>query len=392
MRLMRKRSVDSPLASDGTSGWEIDARPLPQTDSHQEDSQRTKPTDIPKVDSIIAETEEDKEREKRMSMMTDVDISAELATIQTAEKFTLTSAVVAVGHQASPNPDEVMRPRSSIELLSTHVNNGLSLDTNPGVARPRSPDEFLPRPQMANSLSLETSFDLASSLGLGAGLRDSVNSVKLGDMRSALDRLMDDVKGTASASSSSTKPTMRVDPVMEGIKAGQFDNSFDAGDESIRTETETDVDASMSMSMSMSVDNHVARPRAAPLQRAATDSLVYTAPAFSSPVHAEEHAESKNAIREREDLILQKRRAARRREDDESLGYYTPPRTILLDRPSRQRSQSTGDAGLGSMSKSDMLLDIGFSDDEGDPLADSISKELRKLDPESRKGVSAFVF
>jgi hypothetical protein len=381
-RLMRKRSIDSPLASGGKAEQDTDARHPQPTDFHREDDQQTEPAEVSMVDSIFsdAEAEEDKERDKRMSTIT--DISAELATIQTAEKFTLNSAAVAV----SPNPD-IARPISPVE-------HGLSLDTNHEGASPRSPDDFLPPPHMSNGLSVDASF--ASSLGLGAGHRSSMSSAQLGDMRSALDRFMDDVKGTASASasanSSPNKPThMRIESVTEGIKAGQFDNSFGAGDDSMRTET--DFDASMSMSMSMSIDNHVVRPRAAPLQRAATDSVVYSVPEFGSSVQAEEHPESQkhaNAIREREELILEKRRAARRRDDDESMGYYTPPRATPAGRPSRRRSRSTGDAG--ALAKGDRLLNIGFSDDEGDHLADSISKELKKLDPENRKEVSALVF
>ncbi|KAG2349379.1 hypothetical protein BDR05DRAFT_955263 [Suillus weaverae] len=343
MRLTLKRSADSPLVLGGVAAQAADAKPPQQIAS----------CDFFQEDSIIsdAETEEDKEQEKRvesMSVMT--DISAELATIQTAEKRTLNSAAVAVSQQGSPNPAVT---RSSLDLLAP--------------------------PPTKISLSVDESFDLNSSLGLGPGLGDSVNSVQFSEMRSALDRLMDDVKGTASGSSSPRRPThMRVESVTEGIKAGQFDNSFGTGDESMRTET--DLDASMSM------DSHVVRPRAAPLQRAATDSIVYTAPVFSSPVLGEEQPESqtKHAIRQREELILEKRRAARRRDDDESLGYYTPPRAAPAGRPLRRRSQSTGDAGAPT--KSDMLLDLGISDSEGDLLADSISKELKKLDPEHRKG------
>lgn len=342
MRLPRKRSTDSPLVVGGVAEQATDTKPPQQIAS----------CDFLQEDSIIsdAETEEDKEQEKRvesMSVMT--DISAELATIQTAEKCTLNSAAVAVSQHESPNPAVI----------------GNSLD-------------ILTLPPTNIGLSADASFELNSSLGLGPSLRDSVNSVQFSEMRSALDRLMDDVKGTASRSSSPRRPThMRVESVTEGIKAGQFDNSFGTGDESMRTET--DFDASMSM------DSHVIRPRAAPLHRAATDSIVYTAPAFSSPVLAEEQrSQTKHAIRQREELILEKRRAARRRDDDESLGYYTPPRAAPAGRPSRRRSQSTGDAGAPA--KSDMLLDLGISDGEGDPLADSISKELKKRDPEHRKG------
>ena len=101
---------------------------------------------------------------------------------------------------------------------------------------------------------------------------------------------------------------------------------------------------------------------------------------------------TKDAIRAREELILQKRRQARRRDEEESMSYYTPPRPTSMPpstgRPSRRRSRSTGDAG--ALTKSDMLLDLGISDTEEELLADSISKELRRLDPEHRQGVSYF--
>jgi hypothetical protein len=55
----------------------------------------------------------------------------------------------------------------------------------------------------------------------------------------------------------------------------------------------------------------------------------------------------KDAIRSREELIIEKRREARRREENENAGYWTPPRhseaALSKGRPSRRRSQSTGD-------------------------------------------------
>jgi hypothetical protein len=95
---------------------------------------------------------------------------------------------------------------------------------------------------------------------------------------------------------------------------------------------------------------------------------------------------TKDAIRAREQLILEKRRQAWRGDQVDSVDYYTPPRPMSMPpstgHPSRRRSRSTGDAG--ALTKSNLLLDIGVSDTEEEPLADSIPKELRRLNPEHR--------
>ncbi|KAF8439263.1 hypothetical protein L210DRAFT_935617 [Boletus edulis BED1] len=154
-------------------------------------------------------------------------------------------------------------------------------------------------------------------------------------------------------------------------------------------QTEIDMDLSMDDFRSAPI-SQPSRPLPLPIQRAATDSVVYTGPSFRSPV--EEQAApalpTKDAIRAREQLILEKRRQARRRDQEESVVYYTPPRPTSMppsaDRPSRRRTRSTGDAG--ALTKSDLLLDIGISDTEEELSVDSISKELRRLDPEHRQG------
>ncbi|KAH8996298.1 hypothetical protein EDB92DRAFT_2112603 [Lactarius akahatsu] len=98
----------------------------------------------------------------------------------------------------------------------------------------------------------------------------------------------------------------------------------------------------------------------------------------------------KDAIRTREQIILEKRREMRRREQDEDLGYVTPPRnppSSTSGRPSARRSMSTGDAeDLQAAVRSAALNPSGSSvlpevvaTEEKDPLAESIARELRKL-------------
>ncbi len=104
----------------------------------------------------------------------------------------------------------------------------------------------------------------------------------------------------------------------------------------------------------------------------------------------------KDAIRNREQIILEKRREMRRREQEEDMGYVTPPRNPPpVGRPSARRSMSTGDADdlqavarLAALNPpgSSILPDL-VTTEEKDPLAESIARELRKLRG-STKGVS----
>ena len=383
MRLMRKRSMDSPLGSPGPGSPPPTEPPAAEkTDEKMTDEQ----TDIsPDVGGS------DREDERRSDMtIGNIDLSAELATIQTAEKRTLNSTTVNGDEQ-----DDVVEHHEE-DIADGYVVPAAAgdnwLPAQSSLIDPLQPRPTPARPQSSYGM-LETSFDLSG--GLGTGLRDSMGSIQLGEMRSALDRLMDDVKGSSGPSTRelNARPQVRVELVTEGIKAGQFsaNTSSNMGDDSMQTET--DMDLSMDDFRSAPILQPVTTVPL-PIQRAATDSVVYTGPSFRSPVEEDPIPASppKDAIRAREQLILEKRRQARKRDQEESVDYYTPPRPMPMTpstgRPSRRRSRSTGDAG--ALTKSDMLLDIGISDTEEELLADSISKELRRLDPERRQGVSYF--
>ena len=381
MRLMRKRSMESPLGSPAPSSPAPPAE-LPTTQSTGGGTSDGQNTPAPNVGGS------DREREGQLGMASSaMDISAEFATIQTAEKRVVGSATVNTQGQEGAAHDEA--GTTDVDILPAAEDDNLS-PIEPSIAESLQPQSTLARPQSSFSL-LETSFDLSG----GLGLRDSMGSIQLGEMRSALDRLMDDVKG--SVGSSTKKPNgrsqVRVELVREGMKAGQLsvDTSSNIGDDSMQTETDMDLSTDDFRNAPIMGP---ARAGPLPIQRAATDSVVYTGPSFRSPVDDAPPPTSptKDAIRTREQLILQKRRQARRRDEEESESYYTPPRPMSIPpssgRPSRRRSRSTGDAG--ALRKSDLLLDIGLSDAEEELLADSISKELRRLDPEHRPGVSCF--
>jgi len=379
MKMMRKRSIDSPLGSL--------ARGSPASPADPPAAEKVDRTMTDEQSNVAPDAEEsDKENERHLDMTSGgIDLSAELATIQTAEKRAMNSATVnANGQEDVVEQNEADATDGDVLPVVADDN---SLSTQPSIAEPLQPRPTPARPQ--SSFMLETSFDISG------GLRDSMGSIQLGEMRSALDRLMDDVKG--SSGSSTKKPNarsqVRVELVTEGIKAGQFSSNTSGhiGDDSMQTET--DMDLSMDDFRSAPIVQP-ARIAPLPIQRAATDSVVYTGPSFRSPVDEEPAPASptKDAIRAREQMILEKRREARRRDQEESIDYYTPPRPTSMPpstgRPSRRRSRSTGDAG--ALTKSDLLLDIGISDTEEELLADSISKELRRLDPERRQGVSHF--
>ncbi|KAI6046401.1 hypothetical protein EDC04DRAFT_3086435 [Pisolithus marmoratus] len=339
-RLMRKRSTESPLGSPATT---------PQVDLSHETRQ-----ELPGSFDL----------DGKHAGSVATGASAEFATAEKGEKCTLNAHSFHSEPQGTPM-DQDDRRANHEKVLSVAA-AGEAVQPRPSPARPHS------------IAMLETSFDVGTGLGFGA--RDSMGSVQLGEMRSALDRLMDNVKETSGPSSSQLGTHSQV-------RVGQLDSGPDTsggfGDESMRTETD----------MSLCVDEsreevYVHPPRATPvpMERAATDSVIYT---LTSPPRVDEPPvpPTKDAIRAREELILEKRREARKRDEEESMGYYTPPRPASrppsVGRPSRRRSKSTGDAG--ALAQGDILLDLGISDSE-DLLADSISRELKKLEPEAGHG------
>lgn len=291
-RLLRKRSTESPAPE------ERPVEPLPQVDEEEE--------------------------RKRMSVMTDFDISAETAIVGTAERCHLTLASI----------DAQLQPKAHAIDLPHMESEGLK-------------------------------FDLSQF---------SIGSVDV-EMKSALDRLMDDVAGS---SSPGVVIGLKAEAVAEGVEAKRFDvddsiaNEMTGGNESqgtslglerpafpVRSATTPDLFAPLSASTSRSTSNCSTPPPPPP----------------------------KDAIRSREKLIIEKRREARQREEDEAQGFYTPPHPSdkVLRGQSRRRSRSTGDmddlvrrSAIDEDSKG--MLDIsGIVKQDADDLSDSIQRELRKI-------------
>lgn len=312
-------------------------------------------------------SEEEREEKDRMSVITTMtDFSAEMATIERAEKLKMTSAGVGEERELGLLGSS---QRLQFDFGSKFGLGGLgigSMDRDPGGSV-GSRDSM-------GMLNLGVSSETSGSVKSGGSMKMGMGEVDVDmDMRSALDRLMDDVAGTRADDSMMT----------------------DEGDSFLHEE----VQASTST-----------RPKGKPMERAATDTALLhnnfasRNPSGVSMATPPPPVPPKDNIRSREQLILEKRREAKRMEEDESLGYYTPPKAfggrssgqalLGVGRPSRRRSMSTGDVDAGAKRRGDVLLDVvgvGNGAPGDDALADSIEKELKRLVSGSPKSVSRFL-
>ena len=237
--------------------------------------------------------------------------------------------------------------------------------------------------------------------------------VEIDEVRSALERLVQNVVTDSANASMSARPSPRglnlkgthaaldIAAVTKGIKPSMYDppGDYDSG---IMMEGDEKLDDHGSQQLT---PDESTTPSSA--QR--TPELL-SGGGFMSPSLSRNASESSNplqpvqkdAIRTREQIILEKRREMRRREQDEDMGYVTPPRnppSASSGRPSARRSMSTGDAeDMQEAARMAALNPSGSSvlpevvpTGEKDPLAESIARELSKLRG-STKGVSSDIF
>jgi hypothetical protein len=295
----------------------------------------------PQVEVEPEAVERNKERDRMSIFSALTDVSTETATVQHAEKFNVTSGL--------PTPDSLSEKDFGLHSASPSLNlnfgskfslGGMGLSRGDSTARPK------------DNLDIP-----AQNRETDAGSVHSGTSVRVGDvdvnmdMKSALDRLMDDVAGVGHEE----------DSVITEERDGSFDHSVE-----------------------------VAQPK---IQRAATDSNLLQMCDVPSRTVSGASADSTlppppppkdNNIKAREQLILEKRREARRVAE----GYSIPTRgkaqrlqsQLGLGRPSRRRSMSADDAR--DLAKR-QLLNVGGDMEklvEEDLLSQSIERELRKLD------------
>ncbi|KAJ7647621.1 hypothetical protein FB45DRAFT_975262 [Roridomyces roridus] len=324
-------------------------------------------------DEFREEREEEarfEEAERARELEHEASFSTEIGVIQVAE-----IATVATAATSSPRSPVVNAPTFA---FSSPGSSPSSTHAPTEHKEPESDDFGLRAPGLG--LDFGSRFGLGG-LGINLGDTNSIDSRTSGgemlraaerrepermavdmDMRSALDRLMEDVAGAG------------------GETADDSMGTEEAGDESAET-----------------YERHVH-----PVVRAATDSALLqmqmgegavglnrriSVASSSSLLSLPPPVPPKDNIRAREAMIIERRREMRRFEEEEEGYGDAPPGSnvgLRAGRPSGRRSMSTGDAQELTRLRGKGLLDIGASKD--DLLGATIEKELNKLeDPHKRK-------
>jgi len=240
---------------------------------------------------------------------------------------------------------------------------------------------------------------LPTDLGFGS------NGEELGDMRSALDRLVRDVaesgSGVHNPQTSNKLPfvpgNIKVEAMTEGIQAGTFqipptpvDGVCDGADGEEQDE-EMDEPVPRPPTTGPSTEEMRLEVSHDPTPLLGTGFGDFSASFGEGDISVgSEHQRTtpppppKIGIKEREEMIKAKRREIRRLEEEEEI-RNKPKAKILTPRggrPSQRRSRSTGDAAeisLGKRSTKD-ALGMGGLENGDDPLSESINRELQKLE------------
>jgi hypothetical protein len=254
----------------------------------------------------------------------------------------------------------------------------------------------------------------AATVGRPPSAADAAMSGPMG-MRSALERLMDDVASDAGGTVHEGMGRMRLEVVTEGIRPGTFsipslaqmrqeeqrkdtheeqDLHVEKHDEEheMHVEKHNEAHDEQHGRIDEQHEDHADEPSDESMSEDEDYGEVQSS-TVAEPVGSPPPLPPKDARKSREEAILLKRREARRRDDGLRLGYGTPPRdhrplNISIRRPSgHDRSKSMNDA----QSPTDVMLDITPFSTQEDPLADSIARELRKLGGPSSKAVRSIL-
>lgn len=302
----------------------------------------------------ISEDEREEEEKDQLSTMT--DSSAEMATIERAEKRILTPASIEDGKDLGMLG---AGHRLQFDFGSKFGLGGFGTG-NAGQDAGQHMDEG------TMEATTSTSITETGSVKSGGNLKMGTEEIDVDmDMRSALDRLMEDVAGRRVGDSKSTEE----------------ENSYQRQQSHPSTPTYTQPNGIDHSDSALLHDSFASRNP--------SGSSIVTVP----PVPP------KDNIRTREQMIIEKRREARRMEESEAMGYYTPPKMngqgkrgqelLGVGRPNRRRSMSTGDAEAlrGGQEKGGILLDlsVGRAAVNDDLLGDTIEKELRKWENKPHK-------
>jgi hypothetical protein len=279
----------------------------------------------------------DKERDCMSISTAMTDVSLEPATVQHAERMDVAGSL--------PTPDSLSDKEFGV------VNSSPSLQITFGNKFTLGGVGFhgsdAARSKASLALSAPSNENVDGSVHSGSNVKMGGMDVNM-DMKSALDRLMDDVAGAGGHEE---------DSMVTDEDDTSYDQSAEAGQRKPhRAATDSDL-----------------------LNMPETSGGIFYGPFDSSippPLPPKD-----NQIKAREQLILEKRREARRAES----GYLAPTRNNALrlqaqlgvGRPSRRRSMSADDAN-------DLVrkrLDLGNMEQliQEDPLSQSIERELKKL-------------
>ena len=329
--------------------------------------------------------------------------------VPTAADRPTSGDVTDMSTQSDNVPLALLRPSVPKPLHREGTYDGvMSIDPNPQPADPPRPSVLMRAhsevetsgTRIADFQGLELSLP-GGSPGLDISLGASETTrVDIDDVKSALERLVQDVV-TDSANASMTVHPSPQDLKTKGSNASLIAATVTKDVKVKRYEPFGDLDTTMEEDEPLDDrgDHQHTTPNGSETSSSSrrTPELL-SGGGFMSPTLSRNTSESSNAIqpiskekdaiRLREQMILEKRRQMRRREQDEDMGYVTPPRNPPpVGRPSARRSMSTGDAEdlqaaarLATLNPpgSSVLPDL-VATEEKDPLAESIARELRKL-------------
>ncbi|KAF8904433.1 hypothetical protein CPB84DRAFT_1745841 [Gymnopilus junonius] len=352
-RLLIQRSPSSPSSSNNSLYSNLSPKSLSPKPTIVIGKADATPERRPQSHSPPSLSEKE---ENRLSILTtQTDFSTETAIVETVEKRNLGMTMLGAPGTEGDNEFGLLGPeqRLQFDLGSKFSLGGLRLHADNEVTSLNSREELGNPPPSARSV--ESS---------GSGMRMGDVDVDM-DMKSALDRLMEDVAGAGAQAD-------------ESMMTDEYDDSYE---------------------QSQSHDDHgrdtfsnSSRPKI--MERAATDSVLLENNQANGIVSRNVSGSStitlppppvppKDNIKNREQLIIEKRREARRLEQGEFDLRTSPGKDrqhLGVGRPSRRRSMSTNDAESLSKARGDILLDVvGSANSKDDPLADSIEKELQKL-------------
>ncbi|KAJ3829620.1 hypothetical protein F5880DRAFT_281351 [Lentinula raphanica] len=367
----------------------------------------------------MKDTEPESEKEGASIMTTLTENSAEIATIETVEKRKVVAVGVVQEHEPAETEasieithDVTMELESKDEKAAQDFSEPIAVtqatdlrdrsfsgeELESGIDEETNDDnneEFgmLKAPAFTNSKKLK--FDLGSKFGLGKlGFMDlGFSSDDLTASTTPNEAAHASVP-TLDAWNSSSKPVQKM-PVGSVNVRMDMRSALDRLMDDVASVGGSTLEEPQDVSMTTTEEEDLAH-RSQPMKRAATDSDMPTRSASTSSSIAPPPPPKDN-IRTREAMILEKRRQMRRMEeegydyqddDDRPLGGARAQLNVPVGRPSRRRSMSTGDAEDlhaqkrgAALRGQDSQLSLGVNTSPSgsdDALSDEIAKELKK--------------